>query len=81
MVIFHDLPIKNGDFPWFFVCFPWDLHFSSSLSYSPGLLAGSPRLQAVACPDLLIHHRMTHRTLHLHLTQAVMEKWVETLGL
>jgi len=22
MVMFHDLPMKNDDFPWFFVCLP-----------------------------------------------------------
>ena len=22
MVIFHTFPIRNGDFPWFFLCFP-----------------------------------------------------------
>ena len=49
MVIFHGLPIKNGDFPWFSM-----LVYQRANHRTPGTAAGAALLRSArACPEMV----------------------------
>ena len=49
MVIFHGLPIKNGDFPWFSM-----LVYQRAKHRTPGTAAGAALLRSArACPEMV----------------------------